>query len=151
MNSQDDTGSRTRFAFIIIEKYILQIAYFGLSANRKYKNSHFCNFFRSKNGCFRCQYTTKKIFGQTRSRDLNPHDKSELTVLIFVFPTKSNFAVLTLKVSDTLTNQMQNLPVSGASLILCNIVEFVVQLRVNLNSQMLVVLISHKSPQNILI
>ena len=56
-----------------------------------------------------------------------------------------NNTLLFLKFPNTLTNQIQYLPISGTSLILCNVVQLIVQFRLCLNAQMLVVLIPHFS------
>ena len=68
-----------------------------------------------------------------------------------LFLAKRDFSVFALKIPDALPDQMQDLSVSGTPFILGDVVELIMQLRIYLDAQVFVVLVSHKSPQNILI
>lgn len=74
---------------------------------------------------------------------------------LFGFCFHFDFAVFLFKVTDTLTDQVQNLPIAGTAFVLCNIVQFIVELRVDFDSQMLVVFVSHtittKFPDSIIV
>ena len=56
--------------------------------------------------------------------------------------------MLAFKIHDALTDQIEDLSVSGATFIPGNIVQFVVELRVDLNAKMFVVLVTHNTPQS---
>lgn len=62
---------------------------------------------------------------------------------LFGFCFHFNLAVFLFKITDTLTDQVQNLPIAGTAFVLCNIVQFIVELWVDFDSQMLVVFVSH--------
>ena len=62
---------------------------------------------------------------------------------LFGFYFHLDFAVFLFKITDTLTDQVQNLPITGTAFVLCNIVQFIVELGIDFDSQMLVVFVSH--------
>ena len=63
---------------------------------------------------------------------------------------KLNFSLALLKCLDLLANQVKDLSVGGATVILGYIVKLVVKLGINFNPEMLFFLISHKkSPKNL--
>ena len=69
--------------------------------------------------------------------------------LSFFFIFHFDRALRQLKLLDALTDQIQYLPVGRPPLILGDVVQLVMQLRVYLYPQMLIVLISHKTTNNL--
>ena len=62
----------------------------------------------------------------------------------FRFGWNRYFALALLKAADTLPNQVDDLSVYRASFVFCNVPQFIMKCRFNLNSKMLVVFVSHR-------
>ena len=64
--------------------------------------------------------------------------------VFFIFRWGRDRAFLCLKLPDALADQVEDLPIGGASLIFGDVVQFSVELGVNFYSQVLVLFISHQ-------
>lgn len=83
------------------------------------------------------------MFGEIKCEDM----KADLIVVRSVVGLCAvyiwNCASLTFKIANALTDQVQYLTISGSSFVLRNVVKFIMQFRVDLNAEMLVVFVSH--------
>ncbi len=67
----------------------------------------------------------------------------QILQLLIVCCRKKDFPVFLFKILNTASDQVQNLTIGRPAFIFGNIVQFVMQLWVNFNTQVLILLVSH--------